>query len=103
MVAFLFSGEDYRVDTIDVYRQATYSMKLGDFRQKLHSQDRSRLYNFLSLEFSENPTYYFFLFILVWIKLQNEAARGPSDHRQSNQFCPQALAWSRRLCQLWKS
>ncbi|PAV83488.1 hypothetical protein WR25_24054 isoform C [Diploscapter pachys] len=54
-VANIF-GEDYRVDTIDVYRQATYSMKLGDFRQKLHSQDRSRLYNFLSLEFSENPT-----------------------------------------------
>ncbi|CAD6198078.1 unnamed protein product [Caenorhabditis auriculariae] len=48
-------GENYEVDTIDVYRQETYSMKLGSFLKKIRdSAPREKLYNFLSLEFSDS-------------------------------------------------
>lgn len=45
----------YEVDTIDVFNQNTYSMKLSTFLDKFRDTDeRYLLYNFLSLEFSEN-------------------------------------------------
>ncbi|CAB3406652.1 unnamed protein product [Caenorhabditis bovis] len=48
-------GPDYEVDTIDVYNQNTFSMKLSTFLKKIRDpRPRTRLYNFLSLEFSEN-------------------------------------------------
>ncbi|CAL2040917.1 hypothetical protein CAEBREN_03567 [Caenorhabditis brenneri] len=48
-------GPEYEVDTIDVFNQTTYSMKLSTFQQKFRSKEqRYLLYNFLSLEFSEN-------------------------------------------------
>lgn len=48
-------GSDYEVDTIDVYNQSTYSMKLDTFRKLFRdTKNRPLLYNFLSLEFSDN-------------------------------------------------
>ncbi|CAI2351391.1 unnamed protein product [Caenorhabditis sp. 36 PRJEB53466] len=48
-------GPDYEVDTIDVYNQNTYSMKLSTFLKKFRDNSpRKHLYNFLSLEFSDN-------------------------------------------------
>lgn len=48
-------GPDYQVDTIDVYGQNTYSMKLSTFLKKFRDpKPRLHLYNFLSLEFSDN-------------------------------------------------
>ncbi|CAI4221031.1 unnamed protein product [Auanema sp. JU1783] len=47
-------GGDYVVDTIDVYKQATVAMKLSSFVSRFKSQERERLYNFLSLEFSRS-------------------------------------------------
>ncbi|KHJ90804.1 PHD-finger [Oesophagostomum dentatum] len=44
----------YRVDTIDVYRQMTQSMSIGTFYEKMIAKQRPRLYNILSLEFSQN-------------------------------------------------
>lgn len=47
----------YEVDTIDVFNQNTYSMKLSTFLTKFRDKSpRFLLYNFLSLEFSENET-----------------------------------------------
>ncbi|KAF1766650.1 hypothetical protein GCK72_006608 [Caenorhabditis remanei] len=49
---------DYPVDTIDVYNQCTYSMKLSTFLKKFRDPSpRSLLYNFLSLEFSESQEF----------------------------------------------
>ncbi|KAK6024255.1 JmjC domain protein, partial [Ostertagia ostertagi] len=50
------SGRSFKVDTIDVYRQVTHSMSIGAFYDKMISKDRPRLYNILSLEFSQNET-----------------------------------------------
>ncbi|CAI2295899.1 unnamed protein product [Caenorhabditis sp. 36 PRJEB53466] len=48
-------GGAYLVDTIDVYSQTTCSMKLDTFLEKFrNTEDRSLIYNFLSLEFSKN-------------------------------------------------
>ncbi|KAJ1374565.1 hypothetical protein KIN20_037273 [Parelaphostrongylus tenuis] len=47
-------GRDYKVDTIDVYRQVTHSMSIGAFYDKITAKERPRLYNILSLEFSQN-------------------------------------------------
>uniref|UniRef100_A0A1I7XCW5 JmjC domain-containing protein n=1 Tax=Heterorhabditis bacteriophora TaxID=37862 RepID=A0A1I7XCW5_HETBA len=47
-------GGSHKVDTIDVYRQMTHSMSLGAFYEKMTKRDRPRLYNILSLEFSQN-------------------------------------------------
>ncbi|CAO4374539.1 unnamed protein product [Caenorhabditis nigoni] len=48
---------DYEVDTIDVFNQNTYSMKLSTFLEKFRDKSpRFLLYNFLSLEFSDNET-----------------------------------------------
>ncbi|XGW30569.1 hypothetical protein V3C99_009587 [Haemonchus contortus] len=49
-------GRSYKVDTIDVYRQVTHSMSIGAFYDKMISKERPRLYNILSLEFSQNET-----------------------------------------------
>ncbi|PIO64079.1 hypothetical protein TELCIR_14304 [Teladorsagia circumcincta] len=49
-------GRSFKVDTIDVYRQVTHSMSIGAFYDKMISKDRPRLYNILSLEFSQNET-----------------------------------------------
>jgi hypothetical protein len=49
-----FSGEDRIVDTIDVYKQHTYHMQLNTFLDKFRSEQRPRLYNILSLEFSDS-------------------------------------------------
>lgn len=45
------------VDTIDVYKQHTYIMSLGSFYDlwKIESNKRERLYNILSLEFTNTP------------------------------------------------
>lgn len=50
-----FAGPDYVIDTIDVYKQHSYHMSLGRFLQKWKTpaDERERLYNILSLEFSE--------------------------------------------------
>lgn len=59
----LFSaGEDVVIETIDVYAQHTYLMSLGRFRSLWKSSERKRLYNILSLEFSETP----YGFVLVY-------------------------------------
>ncbi|CAJ0600990.1 unnamed protein product [Cylicocyclus nassatus] len=47
-------GRTYKVDTIDVYRQVTQSMCIGTFYDKMIDSNRTRLYNILSLEFSQN-------------------------------------------------
>uniref|UniRef100_A0A915DQS1 JmjC domain-containing protein n=1 Tax=Ditylenchus dipsaci TaxID=166011 RepID=A0A915DQS1_9BILA len=47
-------GARLQVDTIDVYAQQTYKMSLESFRE-VWKGDRSRLYNILSLEFSDTP------------------------------------------------
>ncbi|KJH51025.1 JmjC domain protein [Dictyocaulus viviparus] len=47
-------GRSFKVDTIDVYRQVTHSMSIGAFYDKMISKERPRLYNILSLEFSQN-------------------------------------------------
>uniref|UniRef100_A0A158P6J1 JmjC domain-containing protein n=1 Tax=Angiostrongylus cantonensis TaxID=6313 RepID=A0A158P6J1_ANGCA len=44
----------FKVDTIDVYRQVTHSMSIGVFYDKMTAKERPRLYNILSLEFSQN-------------------------------------------------
>ncbi|KAI1705109.1 jmjC domain, hydroxylase domain-containing protein [Ditylenchus destructor] len=48
-------GDDFLVDTIDVYAQRTHLMSLGRFKTfwELDHKDRERLYNILSLEFSQ--------------------------------------------------
>uniref|UniRef100_A0A914C5T2 JmjC domain-containing protein n=1 Tax=Acrobeloides nanus TaxID=290746 RepID=A0A914C5T2_9BILA len=48
-------GKDYVIDTIDVYKQHSYNMSLGRFRDKFKvaPEFRERLYNILSLEFTE--------------------------------------------------
>ncbi|TKR96579.1 hypothetical protein L596_010580 [Steinernema carpocapsae] len=48
-------GRDRSVDTIDVYGQNTYPMSLGRFLDLYQSENRERLYNILSLEFSTCP------------------------------------------------
>lgn len=50
-------GRPFRVDTIDVYRQVTHSMSIGAFYDKMVDKERPRLYNILSLEFSQNEKY----------------------------------------------
>uniref|UniRef100_A0A8R1HSK5 JmjC domain-containing protein n=1 Tax=Caenorhabditis japonica TaxID=281687 RepID=A0A8R1HSK5_CAEJA len=58
-------GPDFEVDTIDVYNQNTYSMKLSTFLKKFRdTAPRKHLYNFLSLEFSDN-------------KIMNQMAKPP--------------------------
>lgn len=47
-------GADRIVDTIDVYKQHTFQMSLGRFLELFQSNDRSRLYNILSLECSNS-------------------------------------------------
>ncbi|WKY03619.1 hypothetical protein Q1695_004962 [Nippostrongylus brasiliensis] len=47
-------GRPFRVDTIDVFRQVTHSMSIGSFYDKMIDKERPRLYNILSLEFSQN-------------------------------------------------
>ncbi|KAE9417147.1 hypothetical protein Angca_008157, partial [Angiostrongylus cantonensis] len=47
-------GRSFKVDTIDVYRQVTHSMSIGVFYDKMTAKERPRLYNILSLEFSQN-------------------------------------------------
>ncbi|KAL6740460.1 hypothetical protein Aduo_013811 [Ancylostoma duodenale] len=49
-------GRSYKVDTIDVYRQMTQSMCIGTFYDKMIASQRLRLYNILSLEFSQNES-----------------------------------------------
>ncbi|KAK6748625.1 hypothetical protein RB195_001317 [Necator americanus] len=49
-------GRSYKVDTIDVYRQVTQSMCIGTFYDKMVAPQRLRLYNILSLEFSQNES-----------------------------------------------
>ncbi|EYB89571.1 hypothetical protein Y032_0230g2966 [Ancylostoma ceylanicum] len=49
-------GRSYKVDTIDVYRQMTQSMCIGTFYDKMIASQRMRLYNILSLEFSQNES-----------------------------------------------
>ncbi|KAF1758129.1 hypothetical protein GCK72_014587 [Caenorhabditis remanei] len=49
---------EHEVDTIDVYNQSTYSMKLSTFLKKYRDPSpRNLLYNFLSLEFSDNQAF----------------------------------------------
>ncbi|KAK0423814.1 hypothetical protein QR680_008343 [Steinernema hermaphroditum] len=48
-------GRNRSVDTIDVYAQNTYPMTLGRFLDLFESNNRDRLYNILSLEFSTCP------------------------------------------------
>lgn len=48
-------GSDILIETIDVYAQHTYLMSLGRFQKLWKSNARDRLYNILSLEFSETP------------------------------------------------
>lgn len=46
------------VDTIDVFEQKTYTMSLGHFYEFWRKESRQRLYNILSLEFT-NTRYFF--------------------------------------------
>lgn len=46
-------GGDVIVDTNDVYAQRSTSMSLASFRTLWHANERKRLYNILSLEFSD--------------------------------------------------
>lgn len=50
-------GSDYAVDTIDVFNQETYLMKLDTIRKlfRENPENRTLLYNFLFLEFSDHP------------------------------------------------
>ncbi|VDM43095.1 unnamed protein product [Toxocara canis] len=42
------------VDTIDVYKQYTFQMSFGRFYEHFMAKERPRLYNILSLEFSDS-------------------------------------------------
>lgn len=54
-------GEDVVIETIDVYAQHTNLMSLGRFRKLWKEEVRERLYNILSLEFSDTPYAFFVL------------------------------------------
>lgn len=47
-----YIGGDFEMDVIDVQRQADLRMKLRDFVAYFNSLNRSRIYNVVSLEFS---------------------------------------------------
>uniref|UniRef100_F1KWA0 Lysine-specific demethylase 7A n=1 Tax=Ascaris suum TaxID=6253 RepID=F1KWA0_ASCSU len=47
-------GVNRMVDTIDVYKQHTYQMSFGRFYELFMAKERPRLYNILSLEFSNS-------------------------------------------------
>uniref|UniRef100_F1L2Z2 Lysine-specific demethylase 7 n=1 Tax=Ascaris suum TaxID=6253 RepID=F1L2Z2_ASCSU len=50
-------GVNRMVDTIDVYKQHTYQMSFGRFYELFMAKERPRLYNILSLEFSNSKRY----------------------------------------------
>lgn len=54
-------GNDVVIETIDVYAQHTNLMSLGRFQELWKANVRDRLYNILSLEFSETPFVFFII------------------------------------------
>lgn len=47
-----YIGDDYEMDVIDVTRQTDIKMKLKDFVDYFHNLNRIKIYNVISLEFS---------------------------------------------------
>lgn len=49
----LITGADKEIDVIDVSRQCDLKMRLGDFVEYYNSPNREKVFNVISLEFSE--------------------------------------------------
>lgn len=53
MCFVLITGSDKEIDVIDVSRQCDLKMRLGDFVEYYNSPNRDKVFNVISLEFSE--------------------------------------------------